>query len=115
MRRLAATMIVLNLVGSTTPTMARVREPVCREPSVVDEIVREIRSQNYYGSVDPKLVTEQPSGDPELVRCQVCVESAPYDTVRFGDKPIAQCLRHDFEVRILSTGFVVRDLRPAVP
>jgi len=31
------------------------------------------------------------TADPRFVRCQVCVLVAPFDTPRFGDRPIAQC------------------------
>ena len=78
---------------------------------MVDEMTREVRAGDYYAEVDPRLVTEQPTADPRVVRCQVCVQSAPYDTMRFGDRPIAQCVAHGFEVQILPDGFVVRDLR----
>ena len=104
------TALVLVAIAAVQPARAE-RGPVCRQPSVVDEFTREIRSGNYYSSIDPRLVTEQPTTDPGLVRCQVCVQSAPYDTMRYGDQPIRRCLPHDFEVRILPTGFVVRDLR----
>jgi hypothetical protein len=103
--------VVLLSFGTAGPTVAGERGPVCRETSVVDEMTREVRDQNYYGNVDPKLVTETPTGNPNVVLCQVCVQSAPYDTTRFGDQTIRQCLAHGFEVRILRSGFVVRDLR----
>jgi hypothetical protein len=93
------------------PVLAAERGPVCREATVVDEMTREVQARNYYGTVDPRLVTEQPTADPRVVRCQVCVQSAPYNMVRFGDHPIAQCLRHDFDVSILTNGFVVQDLQ----
>jgi hypothetical protein len=78
---------------------------------VVDEMTREIREQSYYAEIDPRLVTEQPTLDQRLVRCQVCVQTAPYDTMRVGDRPIEQCEAHGFEVLILPLGFVVRDLK----
>jgi hypothetical protein len=111
MGRLATTVVMLLAVGPAPQALAQNRGPVCREPSVVDEMARQIRGRSYYSSVDWRLVTEQPGADPGLVRCQVCVETAPYDTSRFGDQPIPQCLPHGFEVRIVPTGFVVRDLR----
>jgi hypothetical protein len=111
MGRLAATMLLLLAMGTMRPVLAAERGPVCREPSVVDEIQREVRMRDYYTHIDPRLVTETPSGDPLVVRCQVCVQAAPYDTTRFGDHPIEQCVPRGFEVRILTSGFVVRDLR----
>ncbi|MDR3529058.1 MAG: hypothetical protein P4L90_00675 [Rhodopila sp.] len=112
MGRLAAvTTAILVSAGSGVPALAWERGPVCREPSVVDEMTRQIRDRDYYSIVDPQLVTEQPTADPRMVRCQVCVQLAPYDMTRFGDYPIKRCVAHGFEVQILSSGFVVRDLR----
>jgi hypothetical protein len=74
-------------------------------------MTREIQSQIYYGTVDPKLVTEQDTSNPRIVRCQVCVQSVSYDFLRWNDRPLPQCLAHAFEVRIVTSGFVVRDLQ----
>lgn len=109
--RYGATLILLLAVAGTRPVHAAEHGPVCREPSVVDEITREVRTRNYYSSVDPRLVTEQPTADPRVVHCNVCVQLAPYDITRFGDRPIERCVPHGFEVRIVPAGFVVRDLR----
>jgi hypothetical protein len=97
--------------GLGQPAAALERGPVCREPTVVDEMTREIRAREYYSQVDPALVTEQPTVDPGVVRCQVCVQATPYDITRFGEQPVRRCVAHDFEVRIVQAGFVVRDLR----
>jgi hypothetical protein len=78
---------------------------------VVDEMARAIRAQNYYTQVDPDLVTEQATSVANVVRCQVCVQAAPYEATLFGDRPVRHCLAHEFEVRILPAGFVVRDLQ----
>ena len=107
MRRTAATLLSLL---AACPALAGGRGPICREPSVVDEISREVRAGNYYADVDPRLVTEQPTLDPRVVRCDVCVLAAPYGTIRFGDRPIGRCLAHGFEVQTLVNGFVVRAL-----
>ena len=88
MRRTTATLLLLLVLE---PAFAGERGPVCREELVVDEITREVRASNYYSNVDPRLVTEQPTSDPLVVRCQVCVLSEPYDTIRFGDKSVGRC------------------------
>jgi hypothetical protein len=110
-RWLASMTMVVVAVCSAWPARAGHRGPVCREPSVVDEMTREVRDHDYYSKVNPSLVTETPTADPNLVLCQVCVQSAPYDTLRFGDQPIRRCLAHAFEVHILPHGFVVHDLK----
>jgi len=69
--------------------------------------MRLVRERDYYSQVEPQLVTEQPTDDPHVVRCQVCVQLAPYDTMRFGDRPIQQCRPHAFDVEIFPAGFVV--------
>jgi hypothetical protein len=112
-RRSAATLLALLAafpVFGGAPALGEERGPVCREPSVVDEIIRVVRAGNYYADVDPRLVTEQPTADPRILRCDVCVLSAPYDTIRFGDRPIASCVARGFEVLTLTNGFVVRAL-----
>jgi hypothetical protein len=111
MGRWLAAIGVLVSLATIEPAVAGERDPVCRQASVVDEMTREIVDQNYYSEVDPRLVTETPTASPNVVRCQVCVLSAPYDTIRFGDRPIRQCLEHGFEVLILRNGFVVSDLK----
>jgi hypothetical protein len=114
MRRRSATILLALLAASTAldgaPAFGRERGPVCREPSVVDEITREVRARNYYANVDPDLVTEQPTADPRILHCDVCVLSAPYDTIRYGDRPIASCVARGFEVLTVTNGFVVRAL-----
>jgi hypothetical protein len=110
MKRCLGLMVVLSLLAATAPAMAGNRGPVCREPSVVDEMTRQIRDRDYYSKVDPRLVTETPTDTPNLVRCQVCVQSAPYAMTGLGERPIRQCLEHGFDVQILRDGFVVRDL-----
>lgn len=111
MARCLAPVMVLLHVCAVWPAVAGICQSVCREPSVVDEMTREIRDYDYYSEINPKLVTETPTADPNVVRCQVCVQSAPYSMTRFGDQPIRQCLAHGFEIQILRGGFVVRDLR----
>jgi hypothetical protein len=111
MRRAASIMLLLLAICGTRPAAATERGPVCRESSVVDEMARQVRAWNYYGRVDPRLVTEQSTADPRVVRCQVCVLSSPYNTTAAGERRIDQCVARGFEVRILTRGFVVRDLR----
>ena len=112
-RRSAATLLALLATAPAlggAPAFGGQRGPVCREPSVVDEITREVRASNYYANVDPRLVTEQPTADPLILHCDVCVLLAPYNTVRFGDRPISSCVARGFEVLTLTNGFVVRAL-----
>ena len=110
MKQWIAVLVLLTPIGVVQPGYAWERGPVCREPSVVDEMKREIRLQNYYTQVNPNLVIEQSTAEANVVRCQVCVQAAPYEMTRFGDRPIRQCMAHAFEVRILPAGFLVRDL-----
>lgn len=111
MGRWLAPVIALIPLCAADPAVAGERGPVCRQPSVVDEMTRQVRDHDYYTQVDPRLITETPTAEPNVVRCQVCVQSTPYDTIRFGDQPIRRCLANGFEIQILPHGFVVRDLR----
>ena len=107
---LAVVWLVALSLGAGSPARADGRGPVCREPTVIDEITLEVRARNYYGDVDPRLVTEQPTSDPRVVRCQVCVLSEPYNNTLFGKHSVDRCVARGFEVKILASGFVVRDL-----
>jgi hypothetical protein len=111
MRQAAGVLLLMLAVGAGSPVLAGERGPVCREASVVDVIAREVRALDYYGRVNPRLITEQPTADSRVVRCQVCVQSAPYNIVRYGERPIAQCLARDVDVQILDNGFVVGAIR----
>ncbi|MBV8505666.1 MAG: hypothetical protein JOZ58_16710 [Acetobacteraceae bacterium] len=111
MARWITMLAVLTALGAARPAAAWERGPVCREPTVVDEMTREIRERNYYAWVDPGLVTEQATPVANVVSCQVCVLAAPWEMTRFGDRPVRQCLVHEFEVRIVPAGFVVRDVQ----
>ena len=108
MRRLAAILLFLPI---GMPAHAATPGPVCREPSVVDEITRQVRALHYYSVVRANLITEEPTTDPRVVRCQVCVQLAPYDTLRFGENAVERCVAEDFEVQIVTKGFVVRGPR----
>jgi len=101
--------LLLTLVA--TPAMAQPQHSICRETAVVAEMTREIRARNYYIKVDPALITEQPTSDPLIVRCQVCVEAAPYNMTQYGEAAIPRCQPRGFEVRALRLGFVVRYLQ----
>jgi len=75
----------------------------------LEEISREIKLKNYYSApVMPELVTENPTADPAIVSCQVCVLSGPYD-FRIGDSPLGRCVPLIFGVRIVTNGFIVSD------
>ena len=111
MRRWLMSIVIVESLCAVLPAVAGERGPVCRESSVVDEMTRQIRDGNYYSRVNPKLVTETPTADANVVHCQVCVQSAPYNTIRFGERAIGQCIARGFEVHILRGGFVVRDLQ----
>jgi hypothetical protein len=111
MKPWSAAFAVLASFGSVAPSNAGDRGPVCRLPTVVAEITREVHAQNYYSKVNPELVTETPTLIPNLVHCGVCVQLAPYDMTRFGEQPVKRCVEHGFDVQILQSGFVVHDLR----
>ena len=104
-------LVALAALGAARPASAWERGPVCREPTTVDEMTREIRARNCYIQLDPGLVTEQAISAVNVVRCQVCVLSSPYEMTWFGDRPARQSLANDVEVRIVPAGFAVRDLQ----
>ncbi|HYZ21432.1 MAG TPA: hypothetical protein VE690_04670 [Rhodopila sp.] len=108
LRALAITAALVPALAPTpAPALAAEPGPVCRASTVVEVMAREIRAQDYYTQIDPRLITEQATPIPNLVRCNVCVLQTPYEMTRFGQQPIRRCIARTFEVRILRNGFVV--------
>ena len=109
MRWMAIALLLVSPACSSAAAYAH--GPVCHERSVLQEISREIRLKNYYSTpIGPELVAEYPTADPNIVTCQACVLSAPYD-FRIGDSPLGRCLLRTFDVRIVTNGFIVNDRR----
>ncbi len=54
MKRCLAVVAMFAAFAAAQPASARERGPVCREPSVVDEMARQIRLNNYYSFVNPR-------------------------------------------------------------
>ena len=110
--RMRRAIAAIALIVTAQPVLALDRGPVCREPTVVDEMTREIRTQQYYSQVDPALVTEQPTATSNVVRCQVCVQvgAVQHDPVRRTADPTM----HRARVRSPDRAVRVRGARSAV-
>jgi hypothetical protein len=111
MMRLAATVSAL-LIGMGTATAAATPPgPVCRLPAVVDVMARELRGRAAYAWLDSKVIDEAPTQNMRVVRCGVCLMVLLYDTIQYGEQPVARCEAHAFSVAVLRNGFVVRYLQ----
>jgi hypothetical protein len=94
-----------------TPARAKV-VPVCQETSVIQEMRRTIRADNYYARLDPWLVTEVRMPDPHYVRCDICLAGVEVRDATVATRPLRQCHRlQSFSVQILPRGFVVAPVR----
>jgi hypothetical protein len=104
-------MLAMVAAVPTQHALAASPGPVCREPTVLDQMSLQLRQRAYYVRVEPDLVWEEPTTARNVIRCGVCVAVALYDTPRYGDQPVAACEAHAFDVQTLLNGFVVRYLR----
>ena len=99
-----------------SPAAARAGEaapgPVCHLPAVLDVMTESLRLNRHYARIDPRSISETPTVDPRVVRCDVCVNFLLYDTVHLGEVPAARCEGQVFAVRILRNGYVVDPARP---
>jgi hypothetical protein len=86
-------------------------QPICRVPSVLDQMALELRKRDYYGRIEPHLVEEVPEVAGTTVWCGVVVWTLSYDARVADGLPLGRCELHAFRVRALSNGFVVRYLR----
>ncbi len=86
-------------------------EPICRAPSVLDVMARELHKRDHYAQIEPRLIAEVPDATQNTVLCGVAVSTIIYDArIAFGT-PFGRCEQHAFRVRALQNGFVVRYLR----
>jgi hypothetical protein len=103
--------LMMFIVAPAPRASAGERGPVCRVPSVVDVMTREIRKRDYYARIEPRLIEEIPESARNTVWCGVTVWTLSYDA-RIGDGlPLGRCEQHAFRVQAVSNGFVVRYLR----
>ena len=107
MIRALALLGVAAILMPFVPSRAGVPGPMCQVPSVVALIEQELPTNSYYTRLDPRLISESPTPDPNLVRCYVCVTIFAYDTSRFDGVPVARCEGRLFTVRAVPHGFVV--------
>ncbi len=87
------------------------REPICREPSVLEAMERDVRVRNFYARIDQDDVTEIPGDNQNSVRCGVCVLTLSYDARRLQIQPTRWCVYREFVVQALRHGFIVRPLQ----
>lgn len=85
--------------------------PVCRLESVVDVMAQQVRARWHYAWISPALIQEAPSPIDAVVRCRTCVDIGQYDTGRYGDQLVGRCEPHEFSVRAVRNGYVVRYLQ----
>lgn len=108
MIRLAALILA---IAFSAEARAAPPTPVCRVPTVVDVMTRELTTRAYYARLDPALIEEAPTSDPRMMRCGVCVRIVLFDTRQYGDQPVSRCELHTFSVQAVRNGFVVRYLQ----
>lgn len=99
-------------LGSLAPhAWAGHQEPVCRVPSVIDVMAREVRQRDHYARIEPRLIAEYPGSLPNIVVCGVWARTLRFDTRRYGDLPLAYNEWYQFQVQALLDGYVVKLLR----
>jgi hypothetical protein len=86
-------------------------EPICRVPSVVDVMAREVHKRDYYGRIEPDLIDQFPYAAPNTVLCGVPVWTLSYDAHLADGIPLGRFEQYGFTVQALSNGFLVRYLR----
>lgn len=81
--------------------------PICRVPSVLDVMAREVHKRDYYARIVPRLINEVPDTAPNTVWCGVTVWTLSYDARIADGHPLGRCEQHAFRVQALLNGFVV--------
>jgi hypothetical protein len=86
-------------------------EPICRTPSVLELMGREVRKRDHYAHIEPYLVAEVPDSAPNVVLCGAPFWTLSYDARRGVGVAFLCYEQHEFRVHALSNGFVVQYLR----
>jgi hypothetical protein len=112
MRRLLTMLAIAALCGPALPAAAQIfgepaNGPVCRRPEVLAVVRRELRRRAVYVEVDYQSVWEEPTGEPDVVRCGVSAATPTYDFPQAGDVPVPARKQHFYDVKVLPAGYVV--------
>jgi hypothetical protein len=100
-------LVLLLFAGFATHARAGAPGPICRVPSVVDVMTRELRQRDPYARVDWRLIAEYPSAAPDVVLCGVLAQTVRYDASRSANVPLRYSALHEFRVRAVLDGYVV--------
>src|SRR5438128_2624316 len=111
MIRLAALLSVFLLGMPAGRAIAGPPGPICRLPTVVEVMTRELRTRAAYVWLDPAVIEEAPTPNARVVRCGVCSITAFYDTALYGAQPVGRCEPHTFTVESLRNGYIVRSIQ----
>jgi hypothetical protein len=104
----AVSLLVLPLFAGFAPhARAGGPGPICRAPSVIDVMTRELRRRDPYVRVDRRLIAEYPSAAPDVVLCGVLAQTLRYDASRNDGLPVRYSALHEFRVRAVLDGYVV--------
>jgi hypothetical protein len=103
--------VAIIVATSCAPAWAGEAPMICRAPSVLDLMARDLRQHDYYARIDPRLTEEFSGPVADSVQCSVAVVTLRYDPPLAGNVPLGHCESHVFQVRAVANGFVVRYLR----
>ncbi len=100
-------LLLLLFAGFAPHARAGKPGPICREPSVIDVMTRELRRRDPYVRVERRLIAEYPSVTPDVVLCGVLAQTLRYDASRSDGVPLRYSALHEFRVRAVLDGYVV--------
>jgi hypothetical protein len=111
MVRLVGLLASILFLAPVPRAWAGAHEPICRAPSVLELMEREVRRRDHYARIEPRLVDEVPDVKRNVVLCGVPVWTLSYDARRAVGVAFGRCESHEFRVQALLNGFVVVYLR----
>jgi hypothetical protein len=102
--------LVLLLLFAGLAPHARAGEspPICRAPSVIDVMTRELRRRDPYVRIERRLIAEYPGVAPNIVICGVLAQTLRYDASRNNGLPVRYSALYEFRVRAVLDGYVVQ-------
>lgn len=108
--RVAVSALVLS-AGFAMPVRAGDSGPICRVPSVVDVMRRELHRRDHYAHIERQWIKEYPGLSLNVVLCGVSALTLRYDAASSDDVPLRYVTSHEFRVLALPDGYVVKFVR----
>lgn len=110
------TLVTLGLICTALDACAPVPPPpVCGQPEVLRLVAERVERAGRGQVIEPGSVNQAPGATPDRLRCAVLVQTAIYDTNRFGRAPAIGIESVQYAVELRHNGVFLLPEVPGAP